>query len=242
MNIQHTQQIQQIRHAKQYTEFARRPATRRRSRSRRFGIAFTAIAAMVGFSAAAFTSSAQAQRPTEGASVSTTAPTTNKNMVTSPCFRGANTPFAVYEAAASECTHIYGAPDNGFGFKAGGVPSEGAKEAAIDGWMHNVDNVYGYEQFVPQAETDGWAHHIEHIQVPGETEVATDGWAHHVHTVQVPAGTDGVIDVATDGWAHHDSSESPHWRNCFTAKSTYNAWIKAQVGMPKCAPYYDARP
>ena len=189
MNVQHTQQIQQIRHATQYTEFARRPATRRRSRGRRFGIAFTAIAAMVGFSSAAFTSSAQAQCPTEGASVSTTASPTNKNMVTSPCFRGANTPFAVYEAAASECTHIYGAPDNGFGFKAGGVPSEGTKEAAIDGWMHNVDNVYGYEQFVPQAETDGWAH--------------------HVHTVQVPAGTDGVIDVATDRVGAPRRIESP---------------------------------
>ena len=216
MNVQHTQQIQQIRHAKQYTEFARRPATRRRSRSRRFGIAFTAIAAMVGFSAAAFTSSAQAQRPTEGASVSTTASTTNKNMVTSPCFRGANTPFAVYEAAASECTHTYGAPDNGFGFKAGGVPSEGTKEAGIDGWMHHVDNVYGYEQFVPQAETDGWAHHIEHIQVPGEPDVATDGWAHH---------TD-------QGSAKPDRST---WKDCFTAKSTYQAWMNAQVGMPKCA-------
>jgi hypothetical protein len=218
MNIQHSQQIQQIRYAKQYTAFARRPASRRRSRSRRFGIAFTAIAAMVGFSGAAFTSSAQAQRPTEGESVATTAPTANKNTVTSPCFRGANVPFASYEAAASECTVTYGAPDDSFGIQAGGGPSEGAKEAGTDGWMHHIDNIYGYEQFVPAAETDGWAH--------------------HVHTVQVPAGTDEVIVVTTDGWAHRTDPvpDRSAWRDCFNSGSTYHAWMKIQVGMPKCAP------
>ena len=49
----------------------------------------------------------------------------------------------------------------------GGGPSEGANEAGIDGWMHHpVDNVYGYEQFVPPAETDGWAHHSSTSRCP----------------------------------------------------------------------------
>ena len=215
MNIQHSQQIQHIRYAKQYTQFARRPASRRGSRGRRFGIAFTAIAAMVGFTGVAFSSSAQAQRPTEGASIPTTAVTQDTNTVTTPCFRGAGGPTVAYEAAASECTHTYGAPYEDFGFQGGGGgPSEGSIEARIDGWMHHpVDNVSAY---VMPAETDGWAHH-QHIQVPGETDVATDGWAHHPEQVTVTA------------------PEGSNWRNCFTAGSTYKAWMKVQVGMPKCA-------
>jgi hypothetical protein len=217
MNIQHSQQIQHIRYAKQYTQFARRPASRRGSRGRRFGIAFTAIAAMVGFTGVAFSSSAHAQRPTEGASIPTTAVSPDTNTVTTPCFRGAGGPTVAYEAAASECTHTYGAPYEGFGFQGGGGgPSEGATEARIDGWMHHpVDNV-SYGQFMP-AETDGWAHH-QHIQVPGETDVATDGWAHYSHQVTVPVTT-----------------ERASWRDCFTSKSTYQAWTKAQVGMPMCS-------
>ncbi len=196
MTIQHSQQIQHIRYAKQYTQFARRPASRRGSRGRRFGIAFTAIAAMVGFTGVAFSSSAQAQRPTEGASIPTTAVTQDTNTVTTPCFRGAGGPTVAYEAAASECTHTYGAPYEGFGFQGGGGgPSEGATEARIDGWMHHpVDNVSAY---VMPAETDGWAHHPEQV------------------TVTAPEGS--------------------NWRNCFTAGSTYKAWMKVQVGMPKCA-------
>ncbi len=149
MSIQHSQQIQHIRYAKQYTQFARRPASRRGSRGRRFGIAFTAIAAMVGFTGVAFSSSAHAQRPTEGASIPTTAVTQDTNTVTTPCFRGAGGPTVAYEAAASECTHTYGAPYDGFGIQGGGGgPSEGATEARIDGWMHHpVDNVSAYEQF-----------------------------------------------------------------------------------------------
>ena len=244
MSIQHSQQIQHIRYAKQYTQFARRPASRRGSRGRRFGIAFTAIAAMVGFTGVAFSSSAHAQRPTEGASIPTTAVTQDTNTVTTPCFRGAGGPTVAYEAAASECSHTYGAPYDSFGFKGGGGPSEGAKEARIDGWMHHtvapsegakeagidgwmhhpVDNVSGYEQFVvPPAETDGWAHHVEHIQVPGEPDVATDGWAHHTDQVTVTA------------------PEGSNWRNCFTSASTMKAWMKAQVGMPKCAAGFEIR-
>ena len=231
MNIQHSQQIQHIRYAKQYTQFARRPASRRGSRGRRFGIAFTAIAAMVGFTGVAFSSSAHAQRPTEGASIPTTAVTQDTNTVTTPCFRGAGGPTVGFEAAASECTHTYGAPYDSFGFQGGGGPSEGAKEAGIDGWMHHpVDNVSGYEQYVvPPAETDGWAHHVEHIQVPGEPDVATDGWAHHTDQGRVTARKPAV------NFIEASTSDGSNWRNCFTSGSTMQAWMKAQVGMPKCA-------
>jgi hypothetical protein len=167
-----------------------------------------------------------------------------------------------FEAAASECTHTYGAPYESFGFQGGGGgPSEGAKEARIDGWMHHpVDNVSGYGQFMP-AETDGWAHHQHGQFMPAETDgwvhhqhgqfipAETDGWAHHQH-IQVP----GETEVAFDGWAHHPTQvtvsarkpavnfigaptpEGSNWRNCFTSGSTYKAWMKAQVGMPKCGP------
>jgi hypothetical protein len=204
---------------------------------------------MVGFTGVAFSSSAHAQRPTEGASIPTTAVTQDTNTVTTPCFRGAAGPTVAYEAPASECSTTYGAPYDSFGFKGGGGPSEGAKEAGIDGWMHHsvapsegakeagidgwmhhpVDNVSGYEQFVvPPAETDGWAHHVEHIQVPGETDVATDGWAHHTDQGRVTARKPAV------NFIEAPTSEASNWRNCFTAKSTYQAWMKAQVGMPKC--------
>ena len=116
------------------------------------------------------------------------------------------------------------------------VTSEGTKEAAIDGWMHHVDNVYGYEQFVPQAETDGWAHHIEHIQVPGEPDVATDGWAHHADQVTVTARRPAV------NFIEAPTPERSNWRNCFTSASTHKAWMKAQVGMPKCGPCYERTP
>jgi len=230
MNIQHSQQIQHIRYAKQYTQFARRPASRRGSRGRRYGIAFTAIAAMVGFTGVAFSSSAHAQRPTEGASIPTTAVTQDTNTVTTPCFRGAGGPTVAYEAAASECTHTYGAPYDRFGTQGGGGgPSEGSTEARIDGWMHHpVDNVSPYQQSMP-AETDGWAHH-QHIQVPGETEVAFDGWAHHPTQVTVSSRKSAVNIIGAP------TPEGSNWRNCFTSGSTYKAWMKAQVGMPKCGP------
>jgi hypothetical protein len=215
MNIQHSTQIQQIRYAKQYTPFARRSAARRGYRVRRFGIAFTAIAAMVGFSGAAFTSSAHAQRPMEGSSVPTAAPSPDKNTVTSPCFRVPNKPFASYEQVATGCTHTYGAPDDSFGFVAGGGPGQEA-EAATDGWMHHVDHIYGYEQFAPAAATDGWAHHIG-VQIFVSPPEETDGWAHRT------------------GGPSHTVIDDPSWSNCFDSFGSYQAWMAAQVGMPTCA-------
>lgn len=218
MNIQHSTQIQQIRYAKQYTPFARRSAARRGYRVRRFGIAFTAIAAMVGFSGAAFTSSAHAQRPMEGSSVPTVAPSPDKNTVTSPCFRGPNKPFASYEQVATGCTHTYGAPDDSFGFVAGGGPAQENKDAA-EGWVHQIDHIYGYEQFAPAFVTDGWAHQIDHVRITaGTAPEATDGWAHRIDQ---PNTTD---------------NGGSHWKNCFDSFGSYQAWMAAQVGMPKCAP------
>jgi hypothetical protein len=216
MNIQHTTQIQQIRYAKQYTPFARRSAARRGYRVRRFGIAFTAIAAMVGFSGAAFTSSAHAQRPMEGSSVPTAAPSPDKNTFTSPCFRGPNNPFASYEQVATGCTHTYGAPDDSFGFVAGGGPAQENKNAA-EVSVHQIDHISGYEQFAPAAATDGWAHHMG-VQIFVSPPEETDGWAHH--TEPAPESKPG----------------GSNWKNCFASADAYQAWSDGQVGMPNCAP------
>ena len=125
MNIQHSQQIQHIRYAKQYTQFARRPASGRGSRGRWFGIAFTAIAAMVGFTGVRVQARRRTHsvRPRERPS---RRPRSRQTRTPSPrrvSAAPADRPWGSKPQRPS-AAHTYGAPYDSFGFKGGGGPSE----------------------------------------------------------------------------------------------------------------------
>ena len=233
MNIQHSQQIQHIRYAKQYTQFARRPATRRGSRGRRFGIAFTAIAAMVGFTGVAFSSSAHAQRPTEGASIPTTASRKTRTWSHAVFPRRRRTDRGVrsrsvrvhpYLRCARQRLRFQGrwrfrpkvprkpASTDGC-ITPSHRPKVPRKPASTGGCITPSTTSAGTSSSSPPAETDGWAHHVEHVQVPGEPDVATDGWAHHTEQGTVTARKPAV------NFIEAPTTEGSNWRNCFTAEA-----------------------
>jgi hypothetical protein len=232
MNIQHTQQIQHIRHAKQYRS-AGTEAYVRNSRRRRpvsvVAVASAAFIAVGGFFFPANASHSIDEGP--GVASATIAASDQATSVTSPCFavRTADR-WAKDSGGQPRCAHAYGA-STAFAAEGNGqsrVEQEAGSQP--DTFLYSVDHIYGYDQFVGEA-TDGWSHQIDHVRVTDESAATsdTDGWTHRI----------GHVAVHTAPSVDASAGNRDHWRSCFYTARAFHVWEQVQVGTPVCAPAND---
>ena len=254
MNIQHSQEIQHIRHAKDYRNDA--PSfIRNRSARDRFAVIATsgAVAAVI---AAASMVPASASRPSEDgpgpARAVTHASNTKSNTddgVSTPCF--AVRPPAQWGSDAGtqpRCTHTYGVDDS-FGFivrKPHGAPVSvtvdhinsmyAAQVSEADAAPTPFVTADRSERMVAAQASEAEAAPTPFITADrAEHQFAVDSEKSATATVMSADRAEHQFAVESEKSADtSDQASGRHWDTCFYTYRSYRSWEAAQIGMPRC--------